>query len=401
MQNCFRCNLVGAETVETKSLSGRSAIFALYAMNFLVSSSFGAFGVIMPLYMRDVGVSLTGLGLAFGAFGIVAGAAGMFFGAHSDIIGRKPYLVLSLVLRAIVTLLYTQATNVVDFIILQALSGISASLSSAIVPALMTDLTKESERGRRFGGMGGFGWIGTGLGYFLGGAISQIFGYSISFTCLSVLTMVSCLLILMFVPSPHRIAGERFNLALVKGFSSNLKIWFLVSIASSLVIGPVEAMVIPLYVVEPGPLGMDKMLFGTFMSISYILSSSTQFIGGSLADRYSKRKLASFSRLLSSPFIMVQPFFPSFTFFATMYVFEGIGEGLGGPCNNAIVASSARLKHRGFDFSIVNLLGNIGGTIGFIGIGFFVDSAGFVLPFVLRAIVYVIVATLIYLKLKD
>lgn len=401
MENCSRCNLVGVETVETESPSRRSAIFALYAMNFLTSSSFGAFGVIMPLYMRDVGVSLAGLGLAFGVFGIVAGAAGMFFGAHSDIIGRKPYLVLSLVLRAIVTLLYTQATSVVGFVILQAVSGISMSLSSAIVPALMTDLTKESERGRRFGGMGGFGWIGTGLGYFLGGALSQIFGYSVSFTFLSVLAMVSCLLVLMFVPSPHKLAGERFNLTLVRGFSSNLKIWFLVSIASSLVIGPVEAMVIPLYVVEPGPLGMDKMFFGTFMSISYILSSSTQFIGGSLADRYSKRKLASLSRLLSFPFILVQPFFPSFMFFAAMYVFEGIGEGLGGPCNNAIVASSARPKHRGFDFSIVNLLGNIGGTIGFVGIGFFLDSTGFVLPFVVRAIVYVIVATLIYLKLKD
>lgn len=387
--------------METEGLSRRSAILALYAMNFLTSSTFGAFGVIMPLYMRDVGVSLAGLGLAFGVFGIVAGVAGMFFGAHSDIVGRKPYLVLSLGLRAIVTLLYTQATSVVGFVILQGLSGVSTSLSGAIVPALMTDLTKESERGRKFGGMGGFGWIGTGLGYFLGGALSQTFGYDISYAFLFILTLVSCLLILVFVPSYHRPSGERFNRTLVKGFSSNLKIWFVISIATALVIGPVEAMVIPLYAVEPGPLGIDKMVFGTFMSIGYILSSSAQFIGGNLADRYNRRKLASLSRLLSAPFIMVQPLFPSFMFFASMYVFEGIGEGLSGPCNNAIVASSARPKHRGFDFSVVNLLGNVGGTIGFIGMGFFLDSMGFVFPFVIRAIVYIIAAMLIYLKLKD
>jgi len=387
--------------METESSSKRSAILALYAMNFLTSSTFGAFGVISALYMRDVGVSLAGLGLAFGVFGIVAGIAGMFFGAHSDRVGRKPYLVLSLGLRAIVWLLYTQATNLAGFAILNVLNGISTSLSGAIVPALITDLTKESERGRRFGGMGGLGWLGTGLGYFLGGAVSQFLGFNVSFIFLFILTLISCLLVLVFVPVYHMPSGERFKLTLVKGFSSNLKILFVVSIATALVIGPVEAMVIPLYAVAPGPLGIDKMVFGTFMSIGYIISSSAQFIGGNLADKHSRRKLASLSRLLSAPFIAVQPFFVSFMFFAPMYVFEGIGEGLGSPCTNAILASSARSEHRGFDFSIVNLLGNVGSTIGFIGMGVFLDSMGFILPFIVRAIVYVLVALLIYIKLKD
>jgi MFS family permease len=137
------------------------------------------------------------------------------------------------------------------------------------------------------------------------------------------------------------------------------------------------------------------------MSIGYILSSSAQFIGGNLADKHSRRKLSSLSRLFSVPFIAVQPFFASFMFFAPMYVLEGIGEGIDGPSTNAILASSARSEHRGFDFSIVNLLGNVGSTIGFIGMGYFLDSMGFILPFILRAIVYVLVALLVYMKLKD
>jgi MFS family permease len=297
--------------------------------------------------------------------------------------------------------MYTQASGVTDFIILQAISGVSTSLSAVIVPALVTDLTKESERGRRFGGMGGFGWMGIGLGYFLGGVLSQIFGYYSSFLFLSMLAFVSCLLILIFVPPYRMPSRERFNLGLVKGFSSNLKIWLIVMFATALVIGPVEAMVIPLYAVEPGPLGIDKLLFGTFMAASYIASSSTQFIGGRLADKYSRRKLASFLRLFSAPFILVQPLFPHFTFFASMYIFEGIGEGLNGPCNNAIIASSARPKHRGFDFSIVNFFGNIGGTVGFLAIGLLVDTLGFTYPFVIRAVVYIAMAMLIYLRLKE
>ena len=351
--------------------------------------------------MRDLGVSFVGLGLAFSVFGIVMGAAGMFFGAHSDIVGRKPYLVLSLALSAVTNFFYTQARGVVDFVILQALSGVSASLNGMIVPALMTDLTKESERGRKFGRMGGFGWLGVGLGYFLGGALSHILGYASSFIFVSMSSLISCLLILGFVPSYRLPSGEHFNITFISGISPNLKIWLVISFVTALVIGPVEVMVIPSYAVEPGPLGIDKIVFGAFMSVSYILVSSTQFVGGNLADKYSRRKLASFFFLVSAPFIAVQPLFPYFLYFASMYVLEGVGEGLNHPCSNAIVASSVRSKHRGFDFSIVNLLGNVGGTIGFLGIGFILDTVGFVYPFAIRAMAYIVVAILIYFKLKD
>lgn len=384
-----------------QSAGMRSAILSLYAVAFLTSSGFGAFGVIVPLYMRDLGVSFTGLGLAFSVFGIVTGVMGIFFGGHSDIIGRKPYLVLSLGLSAVFNFFYTQATGVSDFMILQALGGVSSSLSGVIVPALMTDLAKESERGRKFGRMGGFRWLGVGLGYFLGGAFSHFLGYNLSFILISFLTLVSCFLVLGFVPSYRLPSREHFKIAFVKGVSSNLKIWLLISFVTALVIGPVEVMVIPSYAVDPGPLGIDKIVFGTFMSVGYILSSSTQFIGGNLADKYNRRKLASLFFLVSAPFIGVQPLFPYFPYFASMYVLEGIGEGLSHPCRDAIVASSVRPEHRGFDFSIVNVLGSVGNTMGFLGIGLVCDTVGFVYPFVLRAIVYVFVAALIYLKLTD
>lgn len=211
----------------------------------------------------------------------------------------------------------------------------------------------------------------------------------------------SCFLVLLFVPSYHLPSGEPVNLTFVKGFSPNLKTWLLISFITALVMMPVEQMVIPSYVVEPGPLGIDKIVFGTFMSVSYILVSSTQFIGGNLTDKYNRRKLASIFYLVSAPFIMAQSLSLSFPYFASMYVLEGIGEGLNHPCTNAIVASSVRPKHRGFDFSIVNLLGNVGSTLGFLGMGLILDNTGFVYPFLIRAIAYILVATLVYLKITD
>ena len=175
----------------------------------------------------------------------------------------------------------------------------------------------------------------------------------------------------------------------------------MITFVTSLVIGPVEVMVLPSYSVTPGPLGVDKIVFGTFMSISYIIVSSTQFIGGSLADRYSRRKLASLFFLVSAPFIAVQPLSLSFTYFATLYLLEGVGEGFSHPSRDASIASSLRAEHKGLEYSILRLFGNIGSTIGFLAIGFILETFGFALPFFIRALVYVGAAALIYFKLKD
>lgn len=388
-------------TINTQSEKGNVAIHALYAMRLLTRCGFGVFGVAVPLYMRDVGVSFFGLGVAFSVFGIVRGATGIFFGAHSDSVGRKPYLILALVLSSVLSFFYTQAISVSDFVILQALRGISLSLSGVIVPALMTDLTIETERGRKFGRMGGFGWIGTGVGYFLGGAISHFFGYYLSFILVSLLTLISCVLILLFIPSYRLPSRGRFNIDLVRGFSSNLKTWLMISFILALVIGPVEIIVIPSYTVAPGPLGMDKVVFGTFMAVSYLIVSSTQFIGGNLADKYSRRKLASLFFLISMPFILGQPLYPHFTYFAFMYLLEGVGEGLSHPSRDAIIASSIREKHRGFEYGIVSFMGNIGSTIGFLVMGYILDTFGFAYPFYIRGVIYIVVACLIYFKLKE
>ena len=56
---------------------------------------------------------------------------------------------------------------------------------------------------------------------------------------------------------------------------------------------------------------------------------------------------------------------------------------------------------RDLGLSFVNLLGNIGSTIGFLGIGIILDTGGFVYPFVIRTMTYIVVAILIYFKLTD
>jgi len=374
----------------------KNALYAIYAMSLLTSIGFGAFGIVLSLYMWSLGISFSGLGSAFSMFGISMAAAGLIFGAHSDVVGRRRYLVLSLILDSVIMFLYTQANALTHFMVLEGLGGISASLRSVIVPALITDLTREKERGGRFGGIGGFGWIGTGLGYLAGGLFSGLVNFFWVFVVISLLDIVSCLLVILFV-SPYRVAKkESFRLISFKGLTPQMRVWLAISFVSALASVPVEVIVIPVYLVEF--LGVDRAVFGAFMASSYLALSLTQFLGGNMADKYDRGLIFSVSQVASAFFIALQPMFPFFPCFATLYFLEGLGEGLSMPSRNALSASSVRPEHRGLDFSLLNLAGNVGSVVGSLGIGILLETVSFDYSFYIRALTYLVVALLVHIQ---
>jgi len=376
----------------------KNALYAIYAMSFLTSVGFGAYGIVVSLYMWSLGISFSGLGLAFSMFGISMAAAGTLFGAHSDVVGRKRYLVLSLFMTSATMFLYTQARGLAHFMVLEGLGGISASLRSVIASALITDLTREKERGGKFGGMGGFSWIGTGLGYLAGGLFSGLMSFFWVFVVISLLDIVSCLLVIFFV-TPYRVAKkESFRLISLKGLTSQMRVWLAVSFVSALASVPVEVIVIPVYIVEF--LGVDRAVFGVFMASSYMALSLTQFLGGNMADKHDRGLIFSVSQVASAFFIALQPMFPFFPCFATLYFLEGLAEGLSMPSRNALSASSVRPEHRGLDFSLLNLAGNVGSVVGSLGIGMLLETVSFDYSFYIRALTYLVVALLVYLGLK-
>jgi len=263
------------------------ALCAIYVVSFLMSIGFGAYGVIVSLYMWSLGISFSGLGFAFGTFGFCMAAAGVLFGAHSDVVGRKRYFVLSLVLMSLVMFLYAHASELLHFLILEGLGGVSTSLSEVIVPTLMTDLTSDLERGEKFGRMGGFRWLGTGLGYFAGGFLSSLMDFSLVFFTVFILDALACLIVMLFVPPYHTTTEEVFSLSLLKEMRPQTKTWFVAQLIGAIATPAVEVIVVPIYLVEY--LGVDVRFFGAFMASSYIFLSLTQFSGGKIADKYSRK----------------------------------------------------------------------------------------------------------------
>ena len=117
---------------------------------------FGLF-LILPvfaLYATDLsGYSAALVGLAIGIYGLTQAALQIPFGVLSDRFGRKPLIVIGLVIFAIGSVVAAAADSMGGVIVGRALQG--AGAIPAVVMALLADLTRDDQRTKAMAFIGG------------------------------------------------------------------------------------------------------------------------------------------------------------------------------------------------------------------------------------------------------
>ncbi len=126
-------------TDERRATAGLSIIFGLRMLGlFLILPVFA-------LYGQDLaGATPTLIGLAIGAYGLTQAVLQIPFGMLSDRIGRRPVIMLGLLLFAAGSGVAAEAESIVGVIAGRALQGCGAI--AAAVMALAADLTREQQR---------------------------------------------------------------------------------------------------------------------------------------------------------------------------------------------------------------------------------------------------------------
>lgn len=180
------------------------ALAAVFAMRML-----GLF-VVLPVF-AIYGKELEGatpllIGLAIGAYGLVQGMLQIPFGMASDHVGRKPMIYLGLLMFAIGGLIAAASDTIWGVIIGRAIQGSGAV--SAVVMALLTDLTREAHRTRAMGVIGATVGLSFGLAMVLGPLIAAGTGLHGLFLFTSVMALASMVLIFLFVPTPVAVVRD-------------------------------------------------------------------------------------------------------------------------------------------------------------------------------------------------
>ncbi len=188
--------------VERRTTAALAAVFAMRMMGlFVVLPVFAVYG-------RDLaGATPLLIGLAIGAYGLLQGLLQIPYGMASDRFGRKPMIVVGLLLFAVGGVVAACSDTIWGVIAGRALQGGGAV--AGVVMALLSDVTRESHRTRAMAVIGATIGLSFGLAMVVGPLIVAGTGLQGLFLFTSLMAMVSLVLVLTAVPSPVVVRSER------------------------------------------------------------------------------------------------------------------------------------------------------------------------------------------------
>jgi MFS family permease len=151
-------------------------ILPLFLAEFVVWLGFGAFLPVLPLYLTSQGIDFATLGLIVAAWPAARLVAEPVFGWIADRTARKPIMVASLLVNAVVIPLPLLVSGAGAFVVLRALAGLATAAYDPAARGYLVDATPRERQGEAFGLYGAAQMGGLLFGPALGALFAALVG---------------------------------------------------------------------------------------------------------------------------------------------------------------------------------------------------------------------------------
>lgn len=206
----------GLNSLEKKAAFSLAAIFGLRMLGlFMILPVFAIYGP------KLAGYSPLWLGIAIGAYGLTQALLQIPMGILSDKFGRKPIILMGLVVFMIGSIVAAMSESIYGVVIGRAMQGMGA-IASAIL-ALAADLTREEQRPKVMATIGMFIGLSFTVALVVGPIVTESFGLSGLFYFTAILTVLAMVMIQFMVPNSVNKAPKGDNVAMVNQLTTLIK----------------------------------------------------------------------------------------------------------------------------------------------------------------------------------
>ncbi|MCH2058076.1 MAG: MFS transporter [Thalassotalea sp.] len=206
----------GLNSIEKKAAFSLATVFGLRMLGlFMILPVFAIYG------HELVGFSPIWLGLAIGAYGLTQALLQIPMGILSDKFGRKPIIMMGLVVFAIGSVVAALSETIYGVVLGRALQGMGA-IASAVL-ALAADLTREEQRPKVMATIGMFIGLSFTIALVLGPLVGESFGLSGLFWFTGILTILAMVMIQFMVPNSVHKAPKGDNVAMLDQLGALMK----------------------------------------------------------------------------------------------------------------------------------------------------------------------------------
>ena len=370
--------------------------------NFLIAMTvfidmigFGMVIPLLPFYAETFNVGALWIGILTAAFCVMQFIFSPILGRLSDNTGRKPILLLSILVSSMSFILFTIANSFVLLLLSRIIAGIATE--GAVAQAYVVDITNEKERTKGLGRVSAAHGAGLIIGPAIGGSLS-IFGFWAPGIAAVSLTLLNLLFVFFFLPESMTLKQQNQTKTGASNYFRGLPRKIMDLLAKPLIgfvlivffIHGVAHSTIP--VILP-LLGSSFFGFGTVeMSYLFMYIGLTEvilqgFLIAKITRKIGDAKLVAVGTLLMMLGMLITPLSPNFFLFLTAITLVACGIGTLMTTVRSFISKRTLVSEQGSVMGITNSVLSIATIMGPLIGGFLFDFAGLITPFLLNAII--------------
>jgi len=328
------------------------------------------FGIIIPLipfYAQRFASGPAGIGILLSSFSIMQFASSPYLGRISDVRGRKPILLFSILTSMASFFFFTFANSYLVLLLSRIVAGLASE--GTVAQAYIADITTKEDRSSGLGKVGAAVGIGFILGPVIGGLLSP-YGIWAPGAVALILSLVNLVFVFLYLPEPERrtqLKHETSFMQSLRGILTAIEepltgqvyiIFFIVTLAFAAI--PV---IVPLLTIDYFSFTEVEMSY-VFIFIGVIQVILQGFAIKKMIRRLGEEKLIVLGPLLLLAGIMLTPIFRSITSFGLATILVAVGVGITNTAIPGFISLTTPPERQGSSLGLIQSVGSIARIFG-------------------------------------
>lgn len=375
-------------------------IYNIILLFFFLADS--VFEISLPIYLLSLGHSFGEIGVMVATFSVGIVIFRFLVSMHSDKVGRKVYVVLSLVGSAGICFILPFGNSIMYFMVILLARGACRGAFLAVRAPIVRDISTEHERGKMLGLVSAFSTVGSALGGGVAGWLYYERHVWILFFIIGALYLLAAFIALFFLsenkvrPDNVSIVGRKRKIRIVsriKEIPNAIKLLCGVNFVQNVVTPPLWSMILPIYFTSV--IGMSMKLMGFIFTLDNILGVPSSILGGIWADKQNSKRKCIWLSFICAAVAFLLPIQKEVVGFTILILLFMTIFSINSPMLEKIESMSARDKEAGFDLGLISASVSLGNSLGSIIFGIIIDVFGFVWAYILIGVGYIMMCLLL------
>lgn len=372
-----------------------TALILIFLTVFIDLLGFGLLIPILPAFgLKVLNIDEASIGIVISAYSFIQFIFNPIFGRISDKRGRKPVIVICLLLNAAGYLLFSITNSFFLLLISRIVAGIGGS-SISVAQAYIADVTTPENRSKGMGIIGSAFGLGFVFGPLLGGILSE-FGYAVVGYASAGFSFLAFILTSLFLPeslkprtitqsapirSRRLIDVQSFKVVFKKpDLALLISLFFVLTFSFANIYGTFALLGIQVYHFTDKQNGF---MFGIIGLTSAIVQGA---LIGTINKYLSKKKIFIISSFLISLNLALIPYAINFLGLAIVGIFLSIGTGMFQPTILSLISEVTSEQEQGITLGINQSMSAFARMLGPLWGGFAFEYLGYPFPFLTGAL---------------